>query len=349
MASLNLTLRQRKLLHTIQNRKDMITGQELAGLLNASARTIRSDVVTINHELKPYGASIDSVRSKGYFFTAEDPDKIRELNRIETAFFTREDRIRALALELCIAEEPLSCFDLEDEMFISRTTLENDIRLLRLRYMMNGPKIRIITGHNDISFEQDELKRRQLLSDLYMEHWNYNGRGNAVYGMSYLDPDLLDRIIDRAYEKGMRIVLNPSPFDEALKKCDLKKVSLFLLNEIEAEQMTGEKEAERALDRMRELYPEAGIVLTLGALGSVWQGKEGRIRQGIYQVKAVDTTAAGDTFTGYFISSMIGGLPAGEGLSLAAKASAIAVTRHGAADSIPLKEEVLKTELKQKE
>ena len=196
MASLNLTLRQRKLLHTIQNRKDMITGQELAGLLNASARTIRSDVVTINHELKPYGASIDSVRSKGYFFTAEDPDKIRELNRIETAFFTREDRIRALALELCIAEEPLSCFDLEDEMFISRTTLENDIRLLRLRYMMNGPKIRIITGHNDISFEQDELKRRQLLSDLYMEHWNYNGRGNAVYGMSYLDPDLLDRIID---------------------------------------------------------------------------------------------------------------------------------------------------------
>ncbi len=161
--------------------------------------------------------------------------------------------------------------------------------------------------------------------------------------------NLLDRIIDRAYEKGMRIVLNPSPFDEALKKCDLKKVSLFLLNEIEAEQMTGEKEAERALDRMRELYPEAGIVLTLGALGSVWQGKEGRIRQGIYQVKAVDTTAAGDTFTGYFISSMIGGLPAGEGLSLAAKASAIAVTRHGAADSIPLKEEVLKTELKQKE
>ena len=146
MASLNLTLRQRKLLHTIQNRKDMITGQELAGLLNASARTIRSDVVMINHELKPYGASIESIRSKGYFFTAEDPDSIRKLNRIETAFFTREDRIRTLALELCIAEEPLSCFDLEDEMFISHTTLENDIRLLRLRYMMNGPRIRIITG-----------------------------------------------------------------------------------------------------------------------------------------------------------------------------------------------------------
>ena len=81
-------------------------------------------------------------------------------------------------------------------MFVSHTTLENDIRLLRLRYMMNGPRIRIITHHNDISFEQDEVKRRELLSSLFMEHWNYNGRSNAVYGMSYLDPDLLDKIID---------------------------------------------------------------------------------------------------------------------------------------------------------
>ena len=196
MASLNLTLRQRKLLHTIQSRSGMITGQDLASTLNASARTIRSDVVTINHELEPYNARIESIRSKGYYFEAEDPEKIREINRIETAFFTREDRIRALAIQLCIAEEPVSCFDLEDDMFVSHTTLENDIRLLRLRYMMNGPRIRIITHHNEISFEQDEVKRRELLSSLFMEHWNYNGRSNAVYGMSYLGPDLLDEIID---------------------------------------------------------------------------------------------------------------------------------------------------------
>ena len=196
MASLNLTLRQRKLLHTIQNRSGMVTGQDLATILNASARTIRSDVVTINHELEPYHARIESIRSKGYYFNAEDPEKIREINRIETAFFTREDRIRALAIQLCIAEEPLSCVDLEDDMFISHTTLENDIRLLRLRYMMNGPRIRIITQHNDISLEPDEAKRRELLTSMFMEHWNYNGRSNAVYGMSFLDPDLLDEIID---------------------------------------------------------------------------------------------------------------------------------------------------------
>ena len=68
-------------------------------------------------------------------------------------------------------------------------------------------------------------------------------------------------------------------------------------------------------------------------------------RQGIYPVMAVDTTAAGDTFTGYFISSVLEGLPVPEGLKLAAKASAIAVSRQGATASIPLREEVLKAEL----
>ena len=196
MAALNLTLRQRKLLHTVQSRNRMITGQELGAMLNTTTRTIRSDVVTINHELEPYHARIDSIRSKGYFFTAEDPGKIREINRIETAFFTREDRIRALALKLCIADEPLNTYDLEDEMFVSHTTLEKDIRQLRLRYMMNGPCIRLVSEHNTISFEQDEEKRRSLLIDLFMEHWNYNGRGNAVYEMSFLGTELLDQIID---------------------------------------------------------------------------------------------------------------------------------------------------------
>jgi ribokinase len=65
-------------------------------------------------------------------------------------------------------------------------------------------------------------------------------------------------------------------------------------------------------------------------------------RQAAYKVDAVDTTAAGDTFTGYFISQIISGKSPAEGLRLAAKASALAVTRPGALDSIPAMEEVLK-------
>ena len=156
----------------------------------------------------------------------------------------------------------------------------------------------------------------------------------------------LDYIIDRAYEKGMMIVLNPSPYDSALDSCDLSKVSLFLVNEIEGYQITGEKEPDRILGRIREIYPGARVVLTLGGDGSVYQDETGAVyRQGIYKVKAVDTTAAGDTFTGYFLSSLIGGMPVAEGLDMAAKASAIAVSRPGATASIPLRDEVLNSSL----
>ena len=157
--------------------------------------------------------------------------------------------------------------------------------------------------------------------------------------------NMLDYIIDCAYEKGMMIILNPSPYDDALDACDFGKIAMFLLNEIEGGQVTGETQTDRILERLREIYPEAKVVLTLGGEGSVYQYKEEQYRQGIYKVKAVDTTAAGDTFTGYFISSVIDGMPVQDGLALAAKASAIAVSRQGATASIPLRDEVLNARL----
>lgn len=151
----------------------------------------------------------------------------------------------------------------------------------------------------------------------------------------------LDYIIDQAYKKKMMIILNPSPYDNALDSCDLSKVSLFLMNEIEGFQITGEKEPDRILKKVKELYPNARVVLTLGSDGSMYQDDTGIYKQEIFKVKAVDTTAAGDTFTGYFIASIIEGLSVQEGLELAAKASAIAVSRPGATASIPLRSEVI--------
>lgn len=153
--------------------------------------------------------------------------------------------------------------------------------------------------------------------------------------------NLLDYIIDRAYERGMTIVLNPSPYDENLAACDLNKISIFLINEVEGFQITGESEPDAILAAFSARYPSAKVVLTLGSAGSVYQDAELQHRQEIYKVSAVDTTAAGDTFTGYFIASMLEGADIKECMNLAAKASAIAVTRPGAAPSIPRREEVM--------
>lgn len=145
-------------------------------------------------------------------------------------------------------------------------------------------------------------------------------------------------IMELAGEKGLHIFLNPSPCDEKVRNLPLELVDTFLLNEVEGEQITGEKEA--VLDALREKFPKAHIVLTLGSKGAIYADQKKRIVREAEKVKAVDTTAAGDTFTGYYIASVSEGKSIEEALDLATRAAAIAVTRHGAVPSIPYLEEL---------
>ena len=92
---------------------------------------------------------------------------------------------------------------------------------------------------------------------------------------------------------------------------------------------------------MEKSYPNLRVVLTLGKKGSLYQADGRRAYQPIFKVNAVDTTAAGDTFTGYFLSGLVRGDSPREMLRMASCASAISVSRNGAAPSIPLREEVM--------
>lgn len=151
----------------------------------------------------------------------------------------------------------------------------------------------------------------------------------------------IDAIIHAAYAKGMQVVLNPSPIADNLKDLPLEKIAWFILNEIEGAELSGETEPDAILDRLTQLYPHAKIVLTLGSNGSIYAGDGQRLHQAACRVKAVDTTAAGDTFTGFFFAAVADGVSAAEALRRASKASAISVTRSGAAASIPNLAEVL--------
>ena len=147
--------------------------------------------------------------------------------------------------------------------------------------------------------------------------------------------NLLDVMIERAYQKKMTIVLNPSPYNEQVEKCDLNKVAVFLMNEIEGAQITGEKAPDKILAVMQEAYPNAEVVLTLGKDGVFYNGKGKRYFHESCKVKVVDTTAAGDTFTGYYIAALVEGKSVKEALHRATLAASIAVTQKGAAVSIP--------------
>ena len=147
-------------------------------------------------------------------------------------------------------------------------------------------------------------------------------------------------IIEKAHEKKMRIVLNPSPMDEKIATMPLEYVEYFILNEVEASALCGDVPTEKIVFALAEKYPEAKIVLTLGSAGSYYHFGEDTHYQPIYSVPVVDTTGAGDTFTGYFLACLMNGQPIPGALRWAAAASAIAVSREGAAPSIPSMDEV---------
>lgn len=147
----------------------------------------------------------------------------------------------------------------------------------------------------------------------------------------------LPYIMGQAHARGMKIAFNPSPMEARVLDFPLEYVDLFLLNRVEAAQLAGQDGTdEQALLRvLREQFPGAAVVLTLGEQGAVYADSEQTIRQAAYPAEAVDTTAAGDTFTGFFLASLLRGEGVPQAMELAARAAAIAVTRRGAAPSIP--------------
>ena len=156
--------------------------------------------------------------------------------------------------------------------------------------------------------------------------------------------NLLDVIFAVAAEKQLQIAFNPSPFTEDLLKLPLHQVKWWLCNEIEGGQLTGMSDPEEILISMQEKFPGSSIVLTLGKDGCMFTDGKQVLRQPIFPVKAVDTTAAGDTFTGFFLASVAEGKAVADALRIASRASSIAVSRMGASSSVPTLAEVLAAE-----
>lgn len=146
--------------------------------------------------------------------------------------------------------------------------------------------------------------------------------------------------IQKAHEKGLRVAFNPSPVTRDMFEYPLELVDYLILNELEGKALTGKTDYEEILVSLRSQYPRAMLVLTVGKDGVIYRDSHQSIRHGIYNVPVVDTTAAGDTFCGYFLAGLSQGEPLKQILENASIASSIAVSRKGASASIPTKKEV---------
>ena len=138
----------------------------------------------------------------------------------------------------------------------------------------------------------------------------------------------------------MKIFFNAAPYDITVKNYPIEKVTWLVVNETEGAALSNEEDYEKIIETLKQKYPHTHILFTMGKEGSRVLTDKEDIKVEALKVNAVDTTGAGDTYIGYFVRGIVEEMPLLETAQMATKASAIAVTRFGAVDSIPNYEEV---------
>ncbi len=153
----------------------------------------------------------------------------------------------------------------------------------------------------------------------------------------------LEGVLQTASERQCQVAFNVAPVDGREQGYDLSGVALLIVNEIEAaalagtaDRLAGTADQSAALRTLRHRYPDTDVVLTAGRDGLTHVGPRGGSELGAFSVAAVDETAAGDAFIGYLMAALIAGALMRDALTMASAAGALAVTKAGAANSIPL-------------
>jgi ribokinase len=147
------------------------------------------------------------------------------------------------------------------------------------------------------------------------------------------ETNLIADIIEQSHAAGKHVVFNPAPCHAGMADLPLELLHTVVVNEVEAAQLTGMHDVEQALVALQQRVKN--VVLTMGGQGARYLGESGAFFVPANPVQAVDTTAAGDTFIGFYLSVIIQGGSVEAALTCATQAAGIAVTRMGATASIP--------------
>lgn len=150
--------------------------------------------------------------------------------------------------------------------------------------------------------------------------------------------------LKKAKELGKITILNPAPAVKLDEEIILNS-DYIIPNETELEILSGIAVTdEKSLVEAATILLDKGVkglIVTLGSQGCMFINKTERKKFSAYKVKAIDTTAAGDSFIGGFINGLANGLSFDEAINRGTKVAAIAVTRFGAQTSIPNFDEVI--------
>lgn len=227
-----------------------------------------------------------------------------------------------------------------DGSFLRETLSESGVDVSRIKMVDSSSGHAIIqvdkSGQNCILLFAGT---NHFITDEYVEEFLADAEENDIILLQN-EVNNLNGIFEAAKAKGLQIAFNPSPFNDAVTNLPLKYVKWWFCNEVEGAELFGSDSPEMIAKNFKERYPLSNLILTLGKDGCRFINEDCDLYQPIFETKVVDTTAAGDTFTGYFLASVIDGKPIPKALENASKASSITVSRAGASVSIPYNNEI---------
>lgn len=163
---------------------------------------------------------------------------------------------------------------------------------------------------------------------------SFEGAAFALFQLE-LPLDTVRRGLELAKQAGVVTVLNAAPPDGA-ERLPHDLIDVLVVNETEATHLAPDADPTNAADLLALLAPRhRGVAITLGEAGVVWSFDRVEGRLPARPVKAVDTTGAGDTFTGALVARLAAGESWQDAMQVATAAAALCVQREGAQPSIP--------------
>jgi ribokinase len=228
----------------------------------------------------------------------------------------------------------------KDGIFLREILAENGIDVTNI-FMANGP-----TGHAIIQVDKSAENaillyggaNQSITTDEIKLALNRSTEEDWLLLQNEISR--IEEIMRYAADRGLKIVFNPAPMTPEVHSFPLDIVNWLIVNELEGEAITGQKAPEKILDEVVTRYPDMSVILTLGIDGVHFADRSQRHYIPAEAVTPVDTTGAGDTFIGYFFAETAKGRSVKKSMETANRAAAICVTRPGAADSIPHRNEL---------
>ncbi|MBR3227355.1 MAG: ribokinase [Erysipelotrichaceae bacterium] len=217
--------------------------------------------------------------------------------------------------------------------YLNRYGVKTEYLLKDMNEATGHAIIEVCNGQNCIILHGGaNQKVSEAQADEVLEHF---GEGDLILLQNEISSTAY--IMKKAHERGLKIAINTAPMDEKIFTYPLELVDIFIVNEVEAAGLvqSDTQDIDKIIELIKDRYSDREVVMTVGENGSYYIGKGEVIHEPAIRVDVVDTTAAGDTFTGFFLASYLKDGDVRKALKLATKASSVTVQGEGAAQSIP--------------